>query len=141
MMNNLNAKELKGMIGLYEKTLNTEKNTIKMIEETIELNKKSVEIIKKELDICERLYRRYHVSGLRNKKYREKEENMIQINKTQAIQLNKNYNVPFKDGGISHTYSKHGRKYYLTASDANIEALNQLTNDKKNRLNSIKSQF
>ncbi len=74
MTNSLNAKELKGMIGLYEKTLNTEKNTIKMIEETIELNKKSVEIIKKELDICERLCRSYHVSGLRNKKYREKEE-------------------------------------------------------------------
>lgn len=74
MMNSLNAKELKGMIRLYEKTLNTEKSTIKMIEETIELNKKSVEIIKKELDICERLYRRYHARGLNNKKYREKEE-------------------------------------------------------------------
>lgn len=56
---------------------------------------------------------------------------MIQITKTQAIKLNSDYGIPFKDEGISHTYSKHGKKYYLTESAINMKAFKQLLKNKK----------
>lgn len=55
---------------------------------------------------------------------------MIQISKETAHKLNAEYGVPFKDDGISHSYSKHGKKYYLCESKRNMGALNKLLNTK-----------
>lgn len=55
---------------------------------------------------------------------------MIQISKETAHKLNVEYGVPFKDDGISHSYSKHGKKYYLCESKPNMSALKKLLNTK-----------
>lgn len=38
---------------------------------------------------------------------------MIKITQQEALQLNKEYGVPFGEDGISHTYSGKKHKYYL----------------------------
>ena len=55
---------------------------------------------------------------------------MIQISKETAHKLNAEYGVPFKDDGISHSYSKRGKKYYLCESKRIMGALNKLLNTK-----------
>ena len=55
---------------------------------------------------------------------------MLLISKEIAHRLHDEYGVPFKDEGISHTYSKNGRKYYLCESRRNKEALRKVTNTK-----------
>lgn len=63
-------------------------------------------------------------------KYYEKEERkLVDITKREAHILNKKYGVPFKDDGISHSYTKH-KKFYLCPSQRNMKALNDLRTKK-----------
>lgn len=52
---------------------------------------------------------------------------MIPISKKLAEDLHE-AGVNYKDGGISHTYSKHGKKYYLCTSPRNMEILEKVKN-------------
>ena len=54
---------------------------------------------------------------------------MVDITKREAHILNKKYGVPFKDDGISHSYTKH-KKFYLCPSPRNMKALNDLRTKK-----------
>lgn len=54
---------------------------------------------------------------------------MVDITKHEAHVLNKKYGIPFKDGGISNSYTKH-KKFYLCPSPRNMEALNDLRSKK-----------
>lgn len=62
---------------------------------------------------------------------------MKEISKSLAHKLNKEYGIPFKDGGISHSYTRNGRHYYLCESYANMQKLREATGqprlDNKNR--------
>lgn len=58
---------------------------------------------------------------------------MIPISKQLAEQLHE-AGVNYKDGGISHSYSKHGKKYYLCTSPENMEKLQEVK-AKKNEKN------
>ena len=51
---------------------------------------------------------------------------IIPITKKEAQTLNKEYRVPFHDYGISSTRTKHKKKFYLTATRTNIDALNKI---------------
>jgi hypothetical protein len=51
---------------------------------------------------------------------------MIKISKDVAHKLNRDYGVPFKEGGISHTYSGKSRTYYLCESKKNMQSLHAL---------------
>ena len=64
------------------------------------------------------------------KYYENRGKKMLLISKEIAHKLNTEYGIPFKDEGISHTYSKNGRKYYLCESKRNKEALKKLLNTK-----------
>ena len=56
---------------------------------------------------------------------------MIQIAKEVAQKLNKEYGVPYGEGGISRSGTR--RKYYLCESKGNLKALRQLESDKRNK--------
>lgn len=56
---------------------------------------------------------------------------IIQISKEIAHILHDKYNVPWKDNGISTTYSVP-RKYYLCESGRNMALYSKLTNPAKN---------
>ena len=49
---------------------------------------------------------------------------MIDITKKIAHKLNKEYGIPFKDGGISVSGTR--RKYYLCPNKRNLSALNEI---------------
>lgn len=49
-----------------------------------------------------------------------------EIDKNEAHILNKKYNVPWRDNGISTSHSKHGKKYYLCENRTNLNALNEI---------------
>lgn len=55
---------------------------------------------------------------------------MKEISKSLAHKLNKEYGVPFKDGGISHSYSRNGKHYYLCESRANMQKLREAIKNK-----------
>lgn len=69
---------------------------------------------------------------------------MIRISKETALRLNKDYGVPFREGGISKTHTKHST-YYLCESEYNLTSLLKIdrndeaekilreTNNRKNR--------
>ena len=50
---------------------------------------------------------------------------MLLISKEIAKELNSNYGVPFGEGGISKSKSKHP-KYYLCESRKNLSLLNKV---------------
>lgn len=58
---------------------------------------------------------------------------MLPISKHLAEQLH-NAGVNYKDGGISHSYSKHGKKYYLCTSPENMEILAKVKSGKIDEL-------
>ena len=64
------------------------------------------------------------------KYYENRGKKMLLISKEEAHKLHGEYGVPFKDEGISHTYSKNGKKYYLCESKRNKDALRRLRNTK-----------
>lgn len=59
---------------------------------------------------------------------------MIKIQKEVAKKLNKEYKIPYKEGGISKTSSKHPT-YYLCESEYNLcSLLNFSANDEAKKL-------
>ena len=53
-------------------------------------------------------------------------KNIVSITKQEAMILNKEFNVPYKRyEGISHSYTKN-RKYYLSESRYNMNALRKI---------------
>ena len=60
--------------------------------------------------------------------YRKKENNILLISKEIALKLNKEYGVPYGEGGISTTGKLNGRhKYYLCESKKNMILLEKVT--------------
>ena len=57
------------------------------------------------------------------------ERKLESITKREAQMLNEKYGVPYKDEGISHSYTKY-RKYYLCPSQYNMKALKDLRSKK-----------
>lgn len=55
---------------------------------------------------------------------------MLLISKEEAHKLHDEYGVRWKDEGISHTYSKHGKHYYLCESKYNMRALKEMRSKK-----------
>lgn len=55
---------------------------------------------------------------------------MINISKNEAHRLHNEYGVKWKDDGISHTYSRNGKHYYLCTSPYNMQALKELRSKK-----------
>ena len=55
---------------------------------------------------------------------------LINITKAEAHKLHEEYGVVWKDEGISHTYSKNGKHYYLCESKYNMRALKELRSKK-----------
>ena len=53
---------------------------------------------------------------------------IIKISKQEALKLNKEYGVPYKENGISHTYTKH-RHYFLCENRHNMNAINKIRNE------------
>lgn len=51
---------------------------------------------------------------------------MIKISKDVAHKLNRDYGVPFGEGGISHTYSGKSRTYYLCEREKNMKSYHNL---------------
>lgn len=47
---------------------------------------------------------------------------MIRISKETALRLNKEFGVPYKENGISHTTTKH-KTYWLCESEYNLTSL------------------
>lgn len=47
---------------------------------------------------------------------------MIRISKETALRLNKEYGVPFREGGISKSHTKHSN-YWLCESEYNLTSL------------------
>nr|DAF82087.1 MAG TPA: hypothetical protein [Bacteriophage sp.] len=64
---------------------------------------------------------------------------IIPITKKEAQALNKEYEVPFHDYGISTTHTKHNKKFFLTATRTNITALNKIRGIKRFGRNQNKS--
>lgn len=62
---------------------------------------------------------------------------LLPISKHLAEQLYE-AGVNYKDGGISHSYSKHGKKYYLCTSPENMEILGKVKSGKMDELKSNK---
>lgn len=57
------------------------------------------------------------------------ERKLVDITKREAHILNKEHGIPFKDDGISHSYTKH-KKFYLCPSPDNMEALKEVRSKK-----------
>ena len=55
---------------------------------------------------------------------------MVNISKNEAHRLHDEYGVKWKDDGISHTYSRNGKHYYLCESKKNLQLLQQLRSKK-----------
>lgn len=55
--------------------------------------------------------------------------NILGISKNEALKLNKEYNVPFGENGISRTYSKY-KHYFLAPTRDNINALEKIRKDR-----------
>ena len=55
---------------------------------------------------------------------------MVSITKAEAHKLHEEYGVRWKDEGISHTYSKNGKHYYLCESKYNMRALREIRSNK-----------
>ena len=55
--------------------------------------------------------------------------NILSISKNEALKLNKEYNVPFGENGISHTYAKY-HHYFLCPSGYNLSALDKIRKDR-----------
>ena len=51
---------------------------------------------------------------------------IIPITKKEAQTLNKEYKIPFHDYGISSTRTKHNKKFFLTVTRTNVNALNKV---------------
>ena len=54
---------------------------------------------------------------------------LVQITKEEAHVLNSRYRVPFKENGISHTYSKN-KHYYLSDYKNNLKYLQKIRDEK-----------
>ena len=53
--------------------------------------------------------------------------NIIKISKSEALELNKKYGVPYGEYGISHTWNK-SKHYFLCESKKNISNLRKIRN-------------
>lgn len=68
----------------------------------------------------------WSVTLLLEKFKRNEEKNLLKITKKEAHLLNKEYDIPFEENGLSKTRSKHP-SYYLCESKENLELLLQIT--------------
>lgn len=53
---------------------------------------------------------------------------IIKISKQEALKLNTEYGVPYREDGISHTYTKH-RHYFLCENRYNMNAIRKIRNE------------
>ena len=54
---------------------------------------------------------------------------MVKISKAEAIELNKRFNVPYSENGISHTWTRY-KHYYLCENKRNLNCLDKIRKEK-----------